>query len=80
MAAPAAWRANDVVAYEAMRESATALIALLLRRATDGSDPLGEATKLRQDVLEVDAYDRAAVTALAARIAHRAAELSGGHE
>jgi hypothetical protein len=63
-----------------MRESATALIALFLGRAPGDPDSLAEAIKLRQDVFEVDAYDRAAVAALAARISHRTTELSGDPE
>lgn len=74
-----AWRANDVVEYDAMREFATMLTALLLRKSSD--DPSSalaasaEVRVLRQDVLGVDAYDRAAVSSLATRIGSRIIEL-----
>ncbi|MFB8146630.1 hypothetical protein ACFC1W_07785 [Microbacterium sp. NPDC056003] len=62
---------NDVVAYEAMRESATTLSALLLRSSADI-----EVRELRDAVVGVDGYDRAAVSALAAHIRGRIAELT----
>lgn len=71
MAGISAWRANDVVAYEAMRESATTLSALLLRSSADI-----EVRELRDAVVGVDGYDRAAVSALAAHIRSRIAELT----
>lgn len=71
MAGISAWRANDVVAYEAMRESATTLSALLLRSSADI-----EVRELRDAVVGVDGYDRAAVSALAAHIRRRIAELT----
>lgn len=80
MAGISAWRANDVVAYEAMRESATTLTALLVRASV--SDPAGawsadiEVRELRDAVVGVDGYDRAAVSALAAHIRGRIAELT----
>ena len=71
MAGISAWRANDVVAYEAMRESATTLSALLLRSSADI-----EVGELRDAVVGVDGYDRTAVSALAAQIRGRIAELT----
>lgn len=71
LAGISAWRANDVVAYEAMRESATTLSALLLRSSADI-----EVRELRDAVVGVDGYDRAAVSALAAHIRRRIAELT----
>lgn len=72
MAGRTAWRVDDVVAYEAMRESATALAALLLRTTNDKPaqrpSAATEVGRLRSDVLNVDPYDRAAVAALALRI------------
>lgn len=80
MAGISAWRANDVVAYEAMRESANSLTAILLRTspgdsATPSSAEL-EIGQLRDAVLKVDGYDRAAVSALASQISSRIAELT----
>jgi hypothetical protein len=77
LAVPAAWRANDVVAYEAMRESSTTLTALLLHTSLAPPDAHAEVVQLRQDVLGVDAFDRAATAALANRIAARIDELTG---
>lgn len=73
-----AWRVNDVVAYDAMRGSATTLTALLLRAThRQPYQTRADVAQLRGDVLAVDAYDRDAVTALAARINGRIADLSG---
>ena len=81
MAGISAWRANDVVEYDAMRDDATKLVALLLRESSSGLsvDPSGadEIRELRRDVLTVDGGRRAAVSALAARIRNRIAELTG---
>ena len=81
MAGISAWRANDVVEYDAMRESATMLTAVLLKAsnagAAGGREMQADIAQLRMDVLAVDGYDRAAVAELAARISSRIAELSG---
>lgn len=72
------WRVNDVVAYDLMRDAAARAFALLSAAAqTSESDAneRHELTELRSDVLAVDAYDRAAVAALAARIDRRIREL-----
>ncbi|WP_409047881.1 hypothetical protein AB2L57_01065 [Microbacterium sp. HA-8] len=68
---------NDVVAYDAMRESATTLIALLLGATRHDPDlAQTDVAQLREDVLAVDAYDRDAVNTLSARINSRIADLS----
>ncbi|NYE18046.1 hypothetical protein [Microbacterium immunditiarum] len=76
-----AWRANDVVAYDAMREAANSVVALVLRRAAEGAIEQSaagtEAASIRRDVFQVDGYDRAAVDALRDCLDARAAELSG---
>ncbi len=81
MAGTSAWRVNDVVACDAMRESAATLTALLLESAHAGSLEPDEAqveiAELRRAVLTVDAYDRAQVAELAVRISSRSLELSG---
>jgi len=75
------WRTNDVVAYEAMRESATTLTTLL-SQVPDGdsssTEPkvLKEMTHLLESVRTVDAYDRGAVVDLADKIHHRIIELT----
>ncbi len=74
MAEISAWRANDVVAFELMRESATTLTALLLR-SPKVANANNEVADLRSSVLSVDGHDRAAVAALAASISDRIHEL-----
>ncbi|MEV5070147.1 hypothetical protein MRBLMI12_001744 [Microbacterium sp. LMI12-1-1.1] len=72
------WRVNDVVAYDLMRDAAARAMALLsaaARTEDSGADARDELVLLRRDVLAVDAYDRAAVAALAARIDRRIREL-----
>ncbi|MFE5410155.1 hypothetical protein [Microbacterium sp. NPDC056569] len=75
-----AWRANDVVAYEVMRESATTLTALLLGSSDDDRSAVvevaAEVRQLRSSVLAVDSYDRDAVSTLADRIRDRIKELT----
>jgi len=75
-----AWRVNDAVAYEAIRESATLLTSLLLQSSIERSGPsapaLSELQQLQRDILDVDGHDRAAVNSLADRIAVRIAELT----
>lgn len=75
-----AWRVNDAVAYEAMRESATLLTSLLLQSSLERSGPsaaaLSELQQLQRDILDLDGHDRAAVNSLADRIVIRIAELT----
>lgn len=81
MAGITAWRVNDVVAYDRMRESASALTSLLLQSSSatteEPSDVRAELAQLRHDLLSLDGYDRVAVGDLAARIDNRIAELKG---
>lgn len=80
MARISAWRVNDAVAYEAMRESATLLTSLLLQASVEHSGPsvaeISELQQLQRDILVLDGHDREAVNALADRIAVRIAELT----
>lgn len=79
MADISAWRVNDVVAFEGMRESAIMLTALLLHRSTDGrqtlSSAIDEVTTLRESVLNTDSDDRAAVSRLSKSIDRRIIQL-----
>lgn len=79
MAGMSAWRANDVVEYDVMRESATLLTGLLLRARSNNpssSDVVNaEIERIHSSVMEVDAYDRTAVLTLAARFRGRIATL-----
>lgn len=81
MAGISAWRVNDVVAYDLMRESAIVLTAQLLQSTHRGSSEpdfaRADAARLRHDVLTLDGYDRAAVAALATQISDHIRELSG---
>lgn len=76
-----AWRANDVVTYDVMRESATTLTALLHRvivlNPRVGDRIRSEIAAWRDDVVTVNAYDRADVVALATRIEARSREING---
>lgn len=80
MAGISAWRVNDVVAYDAMRESATILTSLLLAPASADSSGIPhhseEIAEWRHRVLTCDGVDREAVAMLAATIEERVAELS----
>jgi hypothetical protein len=77
-----AWRADDAVAYDRMRDAANMVIALLLRQGADGERPMGaalvEVAQVRRAALEVDGFDRAAVAAERERFDARAAELMSG--
>jgi hypothetical protein len=65
------WRVNDVVAYDRMRDTATTVFALLY-----AASQREELAALRWEVLTVDAYDRAGVGALQARLESRLRDLS----
>lgn len=77
---PSAWRANDVVAYDALREAANAAIALLLRLSTTGtiseSEAVADSAQIRQGVLGIDGFDRPKVDSHRALLDERIAELS----
>lgn len=72
------WRVNDAVAYDRMRDTATALWGLLLASARAGgpesSAARQELAALRDETLGVDAYDRNAVAALTTRLEDRIRE------
>lgn len=80
MTSRSAWRTNDVVEYDAMRESASILLSLLVTTSTAtlaGRDSIArEIETLRSDVLNVQAQDRTAVSSLSARIEGRIADLT----
>ena len=74
------WRVNDVVVYDRMRDAATILIGQLTAAVRSGGADAAtartELAALRREISGVDAYDRAAVTALADRIDRRVRELA----
>ncbi len=75
------WRVNDVVAHDRMRESAIEAFAILARtvqaEGPRADNARVELTVMWGDVLTVDAYDRAAVTALAERIEDLISDFEG---
>jgi hypothetical protein len=72
---------NDVVAYDRMRDTAVTAFALLQTATRNGGPDAAAARdqvgQLRREVLVVDAFDRAAVDALAARMNELVRELEG---
>lgn len=80
MAHSSAWRVNDAVAFDAMRERSQTLVSLLLDQATSESPGAGaakaELATLQRDLHKIDGFDRRAVDGLAARITERISILS----
>lgn len=76
-----AWRANDVVAYDALRDAVGTAIATLFRLADEGvlepAAAVREATDIRRLLLDVDAYDRVAVEAARISLEQQLTELTG---
>lgn len=76
-----AWRANDVVAYDSLRDAVSTAIATLLRLADDGTLEVGQAVReaaaIRRELFDVDAYDRDAVDSARATLEQRVADLTG---
>ncbi len=71
-----AWRVNDVVAYDRLREAVTSRTALLLGSALPHDVARAEVIQLRRDVLAVDGFDRADVDEFARRIDDRIRDLT----
>lgn len=75
MAQASAWRVNDAVAMDAMREDSATLVALLLPIAGSGAPNAAtareELSDILRDVLSVDGYDRRTVEALTDQIRER---------
>lgn len=71
------WRVNDVVAYDVMRELASAVQSRLLELARGGDESArAELIDLRRTTIAVDGYDRAAVDSFMQRLQQRDAELA----
>ena len=70
-----AWRPDDIVAYEEMRdlavETQTLLIAKARRGGAGAEDARAEATRLRRETVAVDGFDRKAVDDQTRRLALR---------
>ena len=74
-----AWRPDDIVAYEEMRDLAIAAQSILIARARRDTTQVPtarvEAAQIRRETLAVDGFDRKAVDTQTRRIAFRLAEL-----
>jgi hypothetical protein len=71
------WRVNDVVAYDVMRELASAVQSRLLELTSDGDESArAELIALRRATFAVDGYDRAAVETFTLRLQQRDTELA----
>lgn len=75
-AGPSAWRVNDAIAYDEMRDRASALASQLLRRAQQSGASLGSVISLRAQVNAVDGFDRAAVDLLTAELESRGSNVA----
>lgn len=77
--ARSAWRPDDIVAYEEMRDLAVEAQTILIARArqggTDADDARAEASAVRRETVAVDGFDRKAVDAQTRRLALRLLEL-----
>lgn len=75
VAQASAWRVNDAVAMDAMREDSATLVALLLSIARSGGPNAAtareELSEIRRDVLSVDGFDRRTVDALSVQFRER---------
>ncbi|WP_345752579.1 hypothetical protein [Microbacterium rhizophilus] len=76
-----AWRASDATTFDIAREAANTAIAAVLRLADDGGmlheHAIAEASAIRRELVEVDAFNRSALETLLERLTSRIAELSG---
>jgi hypothetical protein len=74
-----AWRPDDIVAYEEMRDLAIAAQSILISRArrdlSQTTAARAEAARLHRETLAVDGFDRKAVDAQTRLLALRLAEL-----
>jgi len=75
-AGPSAWRVNDAIAYDEMRDCASALASQLLQRAQQGGSSRDSVISLRAQVNAVDGFDRAAVDRLTAELESRGSNVA----
>lgn len=75
-AGPSAWRVNDAIAYDEMRDRAIALASQLLQRAQQGSASLDSVISLRVQANAVDGFDRAAVDRLTVELESRSSNVA----
>jgi hypothetical protein len=74
-AGPSAWRVNNAVAYDALREQAGTLTALLLQREQTPGEARDAVIALRAKVNTIAGFDRTAVDAATAEIEGRIRQL-----
>ncbi|WP_137845807.1 hypothetical protein [Microbacterium sp. 2FI] len=78
MVSGSGWGTSDVVAYDAMRDLARAVIGMLLQGRSERVDgSADEARSIHSRVMLVDGSDRTAIDAVTADLANRWAELNG---
>lgn len=75
-AGQSAWRVNDAIAYDEMRDRASALASQLLQRAQQGDASLDSVISLRAQANAVDGFDRAAVDRLTAELESRGSSVA----
>lgn len=82
MADSAAWRVGDIAAYDAMRDDAATLVALLLEapRDTLSAALLDQAAEVQRMSIDVDGQRRQAVDDAAAQLRERINELGSHRE
>ena len=75
-AGQSAWRVNDAIAYDEMRERASTRASQLLQRAQQGSASLDSVINLLAQANAVDGFDRAAVDRLMAELESRGSNVA----
>ena len=75
-AGPSAWRVNDAIAYDEMRNRASALASQIVQQAQQGGASLDAVISLRAQSNAVDGFDRAAVDRLTAELESRGSNVA----
>lgn len=76
-AGQSAWRVNDAIAYDEMRDHASALASQLLQGAQPGGAALDSVISLRAQVNAIDGFDRVAVDRFTAELESRGSNAAG---
>ena len=75
-AGQSAWRVNDAIACDEMRERASVLASQLLQRAQERGASVDSLISLRAQANAVDGFDRAAVDLLTAELESRGSNVA----